>query len=73
MNCLSTHGASGYAPGSYFENGVVVCGNCGEHIVNPRPIGYRHTYFTVSEALKSWPAFRAWLKNIPKSTVSLFP
>lgn len=30
--CLSTHGAAGYAPGSYrLPDGTVVCGICGEH------------------------------------------
>jgi len=39
--CLSTHGGSGYAPGSYWENGAIVCGLCGYRIENPSPTGGR--------------------------------
>lgn len=35
-NCPSTHGAAGYAPGSYVrEDGKVVCGLCGA-VLEPR-------------------------------------
>lgn len=35
--CLSTHGAAGYAPGSLaLPDGSVRCGACGQIITNPR-------------------------------------
>ena len=37
--CNSTHGASGYAAGSYWDGFDIVCGHCGTRIVNPRPTG----------------------------------
>ena len=67
--CLSTHGASGYAPGSYRDGEVVVCGACGERIENPRPNAWRNEYYTLREALRSWRALRAWWKNEPKATI----
>lgn len=33
-DCLSTHGAAGYAPGSYWNGEVIVC-SCGFRIENP--------------------------------------
>ena len=39
--CISTHGGSGYAMGSYWENGAIVCGICGYRIENPHPTGGR--------------------------------
>lgn len=41
MLCLSTHGGSGYAAGSYWDGDVVVCGICGYRIEKPRPTGGR--------------------------------
>lgn len=38
MQCLSTHGGAGYAPGSRWDNGAIICGACGERIENPPPI-----------------------------------
>ena len=37
--CLSTHGLAGYAPGSYWDGNVIVCGYCGQRISNPPPTG----------------------------------
>lgn len=36
--CLSTHGAAGFAAGSYIENGYVVCAACGTKINNKQAI-----------------------------------
>ncbi len=47
--CLSTHGAAGYALGSYWDDGVVVCGCCGFRITNPRPTGYRIELYTFTD------------------------
>ena len=41
LNCKSTHGSSGYAPGSYWDNGAIICGACGFRIKNPNPTGGR--------------------------------
>lgn len=38
-NCPSTHGGSGYAPGSYMVDGHIICGICGTKIENPPPTG----------------------------------
>ena len=73
MKCMSTHGLSGYAPGSYFESGVVVCGSCGERIKAPRPIGLRVVYFTFGESLRSWEIFWKWMRDEPKAMVPRFP
>jgi hypothetical protein len=57
LTCLSTHGASGYAPGSYRDGDVIVCGYCGERIQNPRPTGYivkPYTFDDVLEMFKKW-------------------
>jgi hypothetical protein len=39
IKCLSTHGGSGYAVGSYWDGDAIVCGFCGERIINPPPTG----------------------------------
>jgi len=41
-NCLSTHGGSGYAPGSYWNGNAIVCGFCGTKIENPPPTGKQY-------------------------------
>lgn len=38
--CASTHGGSGYAPGSYMDGEAVVCGACGLRIEDPTPTGW---------------------------------
>lgn len=38
--CFSTHGGSGYAPGSYMDGEAVVCGACGLRIEDPMPTGW---------------------------------
>ena len=73
MKCMSTHGASGYAPGSYLENGAVICGACGERIENPRPTGHRTVYFTSREAMSSLKAFKSWWRSEPKAIIPQFP
>jgi len=42
--CMSTHGGSGYAPGSYWDGEAIVCGICGARIENPRPTGGKFVY-----------------------------
>lgn len=37
--CLSTHGPSGYAMGSYWDGDDIICGQCGARITNPLPTG----------------------------------
>lgn len=39
--CLSTHGGAGYAPGSYWRGKSIICGICGEEIINPPSVGSR--------------------------------
>ena len=39
--CRSTHGGAGYAPGSHWKDGKIVCGACGAAIENPPPTGRR--------------------------------
>jgi len=64
--CLSTHGGAGYAPGSYWDGDVIVCGQCGARIENPTSTGAHWMY------LKDWtgwlmgrgywePTFPEWL------------
>ena len=73
MKCMSTHGLSGYAPGSYHENGAVICGSCGERIEAPRPTGFRAVYFTFGEAIRNWTSFMKWVRDEPKAMVPRFP
>ena len=51
MECLSTHGGSGYAPGSYWDGDDIICGACGQRIKNPPPTGGR---FIPDKGLKGW-------------------
>ena len=37
--CLSTHGGSGYAPGSFMDGDAIICGMCGTRIEKPHPTG----------------------------------
>ena len=37
--CLSTHGGSGYAAGSYWNGDAIICGACDFRIENPQPTG----------------------------------
>jgi len=39
--CLSTHGGSGYASGSYWDGTAIICGLCRARIENPTPTGGR--------------------------------
>jgi hypothetical protein len=39
-DCLSTHGGSGYAPGSFMDGDSIICGMCGTKIENPPPTGF---------------------------------
>ena len=39
--CPSTHGGAGYAEGSYWDDGAIVCGICKYRIENPHPTGGR--------------------------------
>uniref|UniRef100_A0A6M3JL44 Uncharacterized protein n=1 Tax=viral metagenome TaxID=1070528 RepID=A0A6M3JL44_9ZZZZ len=40
QDCMSTHGAVGYANGSYFDGDDIICGVCGTRIRDPRPTGW---------------------------------
>ena len=71
-NCLSTHGASGYAPGSYKDGDAVICGACGTRIENPRPTHYRYEYYSFLEAMLSLRAFQKWWRGEPKNKVPLW-
>lgn len=53
--CLSTHGSSGYAPGSYWKDGAIICGICGARIENPPPTG----------GYKDAPAWPEWIPGAP--------
>lgn len=39
--CVSTHGAAGYASGSYWRGDKIVCGSCRTEITDPNPTGHR--------------------------------
>jgi len=73
--CLSTHGASGYAPGTHWiaKPNFARCGVCHEVIVDPRPTQYQFVFYTFREALSSWAAFKKWFHSIPKEIVPLWP
>ena len=72
-HCLSTHGLSGYAPGSYRDGNAIICGMCGERIENPMPTGTRRIEYSLREALSNWQTFKAYLINEPKAVVPTFP
>lgn len=52
--CPSTHGGSGYAPGSYWRDDAIICGQCGKAIMDPPPIAHRGIRQRV-------PGWRGWL------------
>lgn len=65
--CLSTHGGSGYAAGSYWEDGVMICGLCGTRIANPRPTGSDSKAIRYGEGVcvrKPRPSIREWLRSV---------
>ena len=39
IGCVSSHGGGGYAPGSYWDDDVIICGGCGDRIEKPAPTG----------------------------------
>lgn len=57
--CGSTHGLSGYAPGSYWRHGAIICGACGVRIEGPPP-----TSFVAGN-----PAWPSWLGGFPTRTL----
>lgn len=63
-NCLSTHGVSGYAPGSYKDGDAVICGSCGMRIENPRPTGYIVELWTLADVFRT---LRAWWNSEAKT------
>ena len=73
QRCLSTHGASGYAPGSYKDGSAVICGLCGERIENPRPLYHQAVFFTFREAILSWSTMQKWLRGEPKELIPQWP
>ena len=52
--CRSTHGGAGYAPGSYWDGDVIICGWCGARIENPAPTGSYVEYYTFWESPLKW-------------------
>lgn len=64
--CLSTHGGAGYAYGTYWDGGALVCGLCGTRIENPPPTGYRTVYRSLPSVWwKPWTWFREEAIQIP--------
>ncbi len=59
--CRSTHGGSGYVSGSYWDNGAIVCGMCGERIENPPPTGSFEAY----QGADRVPTYPGWIGGIP--------
>jgi hypothetical protein len=60
--CPSSHGGGGYALGSYWKNGAIICGLCGYRIENPPPTGGRLVYrgwwdrlFGEGKWIPTWP------------------
>jgi len=54
MSCPSTHGASGYLEGSYWDGKDIICGGCGERITNPPPTGARVILYAFRENPIKW-------------------
>jgi len=50
--CLSTHGGSGYATGSYWDSGAVICGWCGTRIENPYPTSEDEEYYYYGKSIR---------------------
>ena len=67
IKCLSTHGGAGYAPGSYWDGYDIVCGECGERIVNPIPTGSRIVYYGgflgLFQKAREEPKWPSWLRG----------
>ena len=59
-HCISTHGGSGYAPGSYWDNGVMVCGACGTRIDKPRSTGENEKFVSYGSVKIEKPKKRHW-------------
>ena len=75
-NCLSTHGGSGYAPGSYREGSAIICGSCGFKIEEPSPAAYHYVYYTLKDVfnnITNLSLWRAWWHNTPKQVVPQYP
>ena len=68
--CMSTHGISGYAPGSYWKGVKIVCGMCGTEIENPTPTSYHYVYRTLKDV---WTELKLWWLNEPKQKVPQYP
>lgn len=47
--CQSSHGGMSYAPQSYWDGNAIVCGECGEEILNPRPTIEREVHDSLDE------------------------
>jgi hypothetical protein len=63
--CRSTHGLAGYAPGTHWKDGKMVCGACGVEIENPPPTGgrwvpekgWRGWFLGRGRWVPTWPAW----------------
>jgi len=66
-DCLSTHGGSGYAPGSYWDGDDIICGICGHRIENPAPTGGRMVkakgLFGILKRKEEVPTWPSWIKK----------
>jgi hypothetical protein len=67
--CPSTHGGSGYALGSFWEDSNIICGLCGMRIENPAPTGGRFVLrkglwnhiLNRSDWIPTWPD---WIRQV---------
>ena len=73
IKCISTHGAAGYANGSYWDGFDIICGLCGYRIKNPYPTGSRIIYkkgllglFDKGHEIPTWPDFILGQRGIHK-------
>ena len=65
--CGSTHGGAGYAPGSYWKEGKIICGACGAAIENPRPTGSR---WILEKGWRGWLLRRGrWVPTWPRFVI----
>ncbi len=72
MTCLSTHGATGYAPGTRWDGDVLVC-PCGARIEQPRPIGWRDVPYTFADVRQDWRVIWKWVRGATKTQMPLYP
>lgn len=59
-SCLSTHGAAGYACGTWFDGEYAHCGACGEAFVPPYIITEERKHCLVDRLLRRPPKVYVW-------------